>query len=207
MPMDATAVGESIRDYLGMAYRPVGIKLYTAPVNNEAKLNTPMRYCHAVHEAAKGRDFLFGGGDQICNKAEVILGFRDPKIVNVEPRIKTRIYAVSVGPLQDADQVLLVLNPQQAMTMTLLLGGISSEFTGRFSVCGEITAKVALDGEPKLSFLCTGARRYGEFEENEVVLGIPYDVFLRLPEKMSKYNSFTQKATAGIKQLFSAAKR
>lgn len=206
MPVDANVIGESIRDYLGMAYRPVGIKLHTAPVHHAARLDVPMRYCHAVHEAAKGRDFLFGGGDQICNKAEVILGFRDPKFVNVEPRIKHRIYAVSVGPLQDADQVLLVINPQQAMTMTLLLGGVSSEFTGRFSVCGEITAKVALDGEPKLSFLCTGARRYGEFEENEVVLGLPYGIFLSLPEKMSRYNSFTQKATAGIRQLLGNAR-
>ncbi|TAK34092.1 MAG: hypothetical protein EPO21_10715 [Chloroflexota bacterium] len=203
MSLDAQAIGERVRDYLDMQLRPVGVKFLGSPVNPITRLDEPMRYCHAVHEAARGRDFVFTSGDQICKKAEAILGFREPRIVNVEPRIKSRTQAVSVGPLQDADQVILVLNPQQAMTMVLLLGGIASEFTGRFSICGEITAQVALQGQPRLSLLCDGARRYGEFTTEEVALGLPYDLFLQLPEKMSKYGSMAHKARSGLKSLFS----
>lgn len=74
-------------------------------------------------------------------------------------------------------------------------------FTGQLSVCGEITAQIALDGKPRFSFLCEGARRYADYGAEEVVLVLPYDLFLKLPDKMSQNTSMASKARAGLKHL------
>jgi uncharacterized protein (DUF169 family) len=112
--------------------------------------------------------------------------------VDVGPRIKSRTKAVRIGPLEDADVVLLVLNSEQVMIMSILLGGIKAEFKGEMAICGEAVAKVYNEGEPNVSFLCSGARELGGFETHEVVLGLPYGLFLELPDRMTKFTSLSQ---------------
>ncbi len=204
--MRADEIGESIRSYLGMTLRPVGVKIHTGDVNHLARPKEPMWYCHAIRESAKGRDILMRQGDEACKVAEIVLGFREPKRADIEHRITTRTQAISIGPLQDADQVIFILNPERAMTMAVLLGGINSRITGQMSLCREITAEIANGGEPRFSFLCKGARRHGEYGVEEIVLGMPYEVFLKLPEKMGRYSMLAHKAKAGLRQLFSGAR-
>lgn len=202
MHEDAEKIGEQVRSYLGMTSRPVGIKIYQVEVSDGAKPAKPIHYCRAVRDAAKGKDFLIRLGDEACAEAEVVLGFRDPKYVNIEPRIKTRTKAIRIGPLLDADHVIFILNPEQAMTISLLLDGVNGRFGGQISICGEISAQIALDGKTNFSLLCDGARLYGEYEVGEVAFGLPYDVFLQLPEKMGKHSSLSHKAKEGLKHLF-----
>ncbi|MBI2862992.1 MAG: DUF169 domain-containing protein [Chloroflexi bacterium] len=202
MPEDAEKIGESVRTYLGMTLKPVGIKIYETDVSEGAKPAKPIHYCRAVRDAAKGQSFLIRLGDEACAEAEVVLGFRDPKYVNIEPRVKTRTKAIRIGPLQDADHVIFILNPEQAMTLSLLLDGVNGRFKGQISICGEISAQIAIDGQPNFSLLCDGARLYGEYEVGEVAFGLPYGMFLRLPEKMSAHSSLSHKAKEGLKHLF-----
>ncbi|MDO8671507.1 MAG: DUF169 domain-containing protein, partial [Dehalococcoidia bacterium] len=105
MREDAGKIGESIRSYLGMTLKPVGIKILSADADEKFRPTKPIHYCRAVREAAKGQTYLIKLGDEACAEAEVVLGFRDPKYVDIEPRIKTRTKAIRIGPLQDADHV------------------------------------------------------------------------------------------------------
>src|SRR3990172_903053 len=152
----AEGIGEEVRRYLGMGYRPVGIKFSQQPIEGD-RPSKPIAFCRTVKDAALGKDLVVTPEDEDCPDAEVVLGFRQSRYVNVEPSIKDKIAAISVGPLQDADVVLLIVNAEQAMVLSFLLDGINASFKGNISVCGEAAAKVYLDKEANVSFLCQGA--------------------------------------------------
>lgn len=194
------AVGEEVRRYLGMGYRPVGIKFSQRPLEGERPAK-PIAFCRTVKDAALGKDLVVTPEDEDCPDAEVVLGFRQSRYVNIEPRVKERIAAIRVGPLHDADVVLLILNAEQAMVVSFLLDGVTARFGGNVSVCGEAAAKVYLEKEPNVSFLCQGARVYGEYDSSELMVALPYHIFLELPGKMNKFHALGQKAKAGLARL------
>lgn len=193
-------IEEKVRSYLGMNHRLVGVKILEENADGEHP-KAPMTFCRVVREALAGKELVIGIDDLSCPSAELCLGFREPMFVDVEPRIKSKTRAVRIGPLEDADVVLLVLNPEQAMVMSILLGGIKAEFKGEMAVCGEAVAQVYNKGEPNVSFLCSGARELGGFEPHEVVLGLPYTLFLELPDRMGKFSSLSRSVRGSISQL------
>jgi len=184
-------IEKRIRSYLGLCHRLVGIKISEENVDGKHP-TAPMTFCRAVRETLGGKELVIGIDDLDCPNAELCLGFREPMFVEVGPRIKTKTEAVHIGPLEDADVVLFVLNPEQVMIMSILLGGIKAEFKGEMAICGEAVAKVYNEGEPNVSFLCSGARDLGGFETHEVVLGLPYGLFLELPDRMTKFASLSR---------------
>lgn len=202
---DVAAICKTITTYLEAPNRPIGIKLYAeGEVFDESRYgatNEKKTYCRFVREAVHGKDFLIKMKDLDCVNAEVALGFREPNYVNIEPRIKEKIAAIKIGPVEDADVVMLVLNPEQIMIMSILLDGINAKFKGEMAVCGEATAHVHNNGQTNVTFLCNGARLYGGFEGNELVVGLPYEVFLELPSKMTKFASLSKKARDGFARL------
>ena len=193
-------IEENLRSYLGMNHHLVGVKILEENVDGKHP-DAPVTFCRAVREALEGKELVIGIGDLDCPSAELCLGFREPMFVDVEPRIKTKTKAVRIGPLEDADVILLVLNPEQVMVMSILLGGIKAEFKGEMAICGEAVAQVYNTGEPNISFLCSGARELGGFEASEVVLGLPYALFLELPNKMTKCASLSRSVRGSMSQL------
>jgi uncharacterized protein (DUF169 family) len=169
----------------------VGIKISEEDMDGNHP-TVPVTFCRAVRETLGGREFVIGIDDLSCPNAELCLGFREPMFVDIGPRIKTKTKAVRIGPLEDADVILFILNSEQVMIMSILLGGIKAEFKGEMAICGEAVAKVHNRGEPNVSFLCSGARELGGFETHEVVLGLPYAQFLELSSKMSKFASLNK---------------
>ncbi|MDO8473703.1 MAG: DUF169 domain-containing protein, partial [Dehalococcoidia bacterium] len=123
------------------------------------------------------------------------------KYVNIEPRIREKMAAVRVGPVDGADIVLLILNAEQVMTVSILLEGMEATFKGNMAVCGEATALVHNTGKPNVTFLCNGARTFGTYETNEVVVALPIKVFQELPTKMGKFSSLSKKAREGLAQI------
>ncbi len=117
--IDDAKVYRELQSALEMDTRPVGVKLYRPgdAVNGAARPEKPMTFCCFVREAANGHDFVVQNGDLSCRSAQLALGFRDPIFGNIAPRLQERIAAIRVGPLSDADVVLLVLNPEQMMTV------------------------------------------------------------------------------------------
>ena len=184
-------IEERLRSYLGMNHRLVGVKISEKNVdgNHPAAL---MTFCRAVRDALEGEELTVGIDDLNCPNAELCLGFREPMFVDIEPRIKSKTKAVRIGPLEDADVVLFVLNSEQVMIMSILLGGIKAEFKGEMAICGEAVAQVYNEGEPNVSFLCSGARELGGFKTHEVVLSLPYALFLELSDRMAKFASLSR---------------
>ncbi len=184
-------IEEKVRSYLGLNHRLVGIKISEENLDGN-RLAVPTTFCRAVREALGRKELVIGIDDLSCPNAELCLGFREPMFVDVEPRIKAKTKAVHIGPLGGADVVLFVLNSEQVMIMSILLGGIRAEFKGEMAICGEAVAKVYNEGEPNVSFLCSGARELGGFETHEVVLSLPYALFLELPDRMTKFASLSR---------------
>jgi uncharacterized protein (DUF169 family) len=184
-------IEEKVRSYLGLNHHLVGIRISEENVDGNHP-TVSMTFCRAVREALRRKELVIGIDDLSCPNAELCLGFREPMFVDVEPRIKAKTKAVCIGPLEGADAVLFVLNSEQVMIISILLGGIKAEFKGEMAICGEAVAKVYNEGEPNVSFLCSGARELGGFETHEVVLSLPYALFLELPDKMTKFASLSK---------------
>lgn len=186
--MDRKKISALIKSYLGMNHELIGIKILEERIcgNKPSKME---RFCNLVRKSLKGQTYVIGRENLSCSTAEITLGFDKPKYLDFEPRIKRKTKAVRIGPVENCDVVLFTLNPQQAMVMSILLGGIEARFKGEMGICGEAVAKVYNEKRANLSFLCNGARKYGGFMENEVVLGLPYHNFLKLPLAMKKFVS------------------
>lgn len=169
---------DTIKNHLGMKHTPVGVRfIFDEQALADAQLpprpDRPKWYCQMVMEAAAGKYMTACIEDMSCPNSELSLGFRKPKYTKIETGFKELTRAVVVGPLDNADVILLILNNRQTMTMSILMGGISAEFRGEVAVCGEATAQVYKEGIPNLSFLCNGARMFGGYKDSEVVLGMP----------------------------------
>lgn len=194
-------IAETVRTYLDMEFPLVGIKLLTEEVERDHPPG-PCTFCQFVRAALEeGREFIISGDDLSCPSAELALGFREPRYVDVEPRVKKPVKAVRIGPLEGADVVLFLLNPHQVMVLAVLLGGITAEFRGEMALCGEAVAQVVNTGQPNISFLCQGARELAGFQRDEIVVGLPYEMVLGLPERTSKFASLKSALRGGMTQL------
>ena len=195
-----------VRDYLGMATWPVGIKLirqgdqiYTI---GHDKADSRKPFCWYVHEASHGKRFLLRREDLDCNKAEIVLGFREPRFADIEPRIKEKIAGIRIGPVEDADTVMLVVNPEQGMTLTNLLPEIRLSFRKNRTVCGEGMASVFNTRQPTMTLLCIGARTDGDFQADELLVTLPYSMFMELPSRMNKFTSLSRQAVDSLTRRF-----
>lgn len=203
------SASRKVREYLGMSSRPVGAKLIRQGDQADAtrfdKADNREPFCWYVHEASRGKTYLMRWEDLDCNKAEIILGFREPRFANIEPRIKEKITGVRIGPVADADVVMLVLNPEQMMTLTNLLPEIRVSFKKNRTVCGESMAHVYNTQQPTMTLLCIGARTDGNFAADELLVAFTYKLFMELPSKMGKFASLSRQAVDSLKSRFSKA--
>ncbi|MFH1486054.1 MAG: DUF169 domain-containing protein [Chloroflexota bacterium] len=193
-------IAEKLRAYLGTEFKPVGITLYADGMPGPHPPE-PATFCNLVREAAQGKEFLITEDDFLCFNAQLPLGVVQPNYVNIEPRIKSEIRSIRIGSLEACDVVLLILNPEQLMIVSSLLGGIEATFKGDMAVCGEAVAQVYNTGRPNVSFLCMGARTLGGFQPVEMVLGIPRTIFMTLGDRMTHRASLSQEARAKAASL------
>ena len=185
---------ENVRQYLGMKYNLVGVKILTEDVGqdelDELRPDVPKAYCQFVKEAARGKSFIFTEDDFSCPSPIVTLGFSEPVYVDIQPRISpANTKAVKIGPtsdIKDPDVVLAILNPKQVMEVAILLNGIEAKFVGSMAVCGEGTARPYMEDKPNVTFLCGGARIYGGYKDAEIILGTPRETFKKLSAKVEE---------------------
>jgi uncharacterized protein (DUF169 family) len=107
------------------------------------------------------------------------------KFVATLPKIKTGTYeAVMTSPFHktqvDPDVVIVTGTPAQIMTLLnaiTWIGGerISFSSTGHAAVCGEGVAAPILAKKPQIGIPCIGARMYGLYQDDEMLMGIPGD--------------------------------
>jgi uncharacterized protein (DUF169 family) len=198
MSEDAVSVGRKLQEYLGMTGRPVGVKvLRDGKIPDESgfdHLQSRAPFCRFVSEAAKGKNFIMRLDDLKCNNAELTLGLREPHYGEIELRIPGKVAALRVGPLEDSDVVMLVVQPGQVMTAALIIENIQLRFRRNRAVCGDSMADVLNSGQPRITFLCVGSRTSGGFNSDELVLSLPYAMFMELLPKMGKLAQMSRKA-------------
>lgn len=166
-------MSDIIRQYLGMKDKLVGIKI-NSDTDIEEHPKEPAWFCQLVKESAlHGKEFIINIEDLACPNADIALGFRKPRYMDIEPRIKEEVKRIKIGAIEGSDVVLLCLNSKQVMILSILLGGITSHFKGEMGLCGEAVANTYNHKKPNITFLCNGARLMGGFRTNEIVLALP----------------------------------
>ena len=173
----------SLKEGLGLKLNPVGIKISEELLGKA--IEKPAYFDKLVRESAvTGKTFIATNDKLTDPYSHVSLGFEEPKYIkDYEPRIKIKVKSVKIGPVEDADVVLFIVNPEQGMRFTLLLGEIKAEFKCEAAVSGEAIAKVYNEQKPNLTLLCGGARIYGKFKDNEFLIGIPKKVYDEIKDK------------------------
>lgn len=162
-----------LKRYFGLNYEPVGVRVLNREEENYSR---KLKFCEAVKLAASGEKIVLTKKNLDCFGAELALGF-------VEPVFEGITKAVIVEPYSgEADAVLLVANAEVIMKISQIYHQIFGEkmaasFSGEKAVCGEGTATPILSEKPNISFLCQGARNYGAYTPDEMVIGFPSEIF------------------------------
>ena len=158
--------------------------------------------CQLVKGAANGGWLLSCPAEMMgCFTAQMILGFREPserdvkhharqftddmevarRMVETKPKLPPgKLRGVLVGPLGafEPDVAVFIVDAFQALglieahsyscgeTLTFL-NGVSS------AVCSYGVVTAYTTGKPNLSVPCIGAKRYGTFQDNELIFTVP----------------------------------
>jgi uncharacterized protein (DUF169 family) len=178
-------IAREIRSFLGMSHLPVGVKIVRGSETKDPPAE-PHRFCILEREDLTGVAHTFRFGDLECPGADLALGMTEPAYVDVEPRIHRSVAAVRIGPPEEADLVLFTATPRQAMVLAVLTGGVEAHCSGTHAVCGEVVAQVYETGRPHLSLLCQGVRDLCRFQDEELVVGVPWRHFSALSDEMAR---------------------
>lgn len=100
--------------------------------------------------------------------------------------IDHKIYGIVVMPLEkfhiEPDVVVMIINPYQAMRVIQGYAyhkGIAKniKFTGNQGLCSECTATPYEKNDLNVSLLCANTRFAANWDENELGVGMPYNIF------------------------------
>jgi len=170
-----------------------------------------LTFCQMVKLASQGRWQISCSSDYMgCFTAQLIFGFRKEEekdlkhhmlqftdngelaksIIAVKPKLKFgEIEGILVGPLDDfePDFVILILDSAQALLVIEAYGAITGEdlsFRNGASsaLCSYGVVVSYQTKKPNLSIPCVGAKRYGLFQDNELVFTLPLDSALKIKE-------------------------
>ncbi|TFF87434.1 MAG: hypothetical protein EU550_03265, partial [Promethearchaeota archaeon] len=180
---------EILKKSLDLKYNPIGIKLIFENETNQIpdKFNEPkdlQRYCAFVKKAAQGEFIKIKKGDFSCVTAEIMLGFKKPKKVEMNMRMNIRglnsilLFPANKYNLNNFESIILIVTPKNCMDIIEAHTRIFKKqlkiscglYTG---VCSEVTAQVIKTEKINFSFLCSGSRFLTGFDECELFCGIP----------------------------------
>ena len=172
-----------LKEQLGLKLNPVGIKVSEELLGKP--IGKPEYFDKLVREAAvSGKTFIITNDKLTDPYSHVSLGFEEPKYIkDYEPRIKKKTKSVRIGPVEDADVILFIVNAEQGMRLTFLLGKLEADFECEAAIAGEAIAKVYNEQKPNLTLLCGGARIYGKFKDDEFIIGVPKKIYDEIKDK------------------------
>ncbi len=179
--------------FFQLSSSPVAVKISESELKGQ-RPKSPSLFCDFVRKAAHdGESFLITEKDLQNFAARVILGFMDPKYVEISPRIKpAKTKSILVAPLgkieAEPDVVLAIADPARMMHVAQVLHRatkvrLEAKMTCEASaIAGEATALPFMEKESNLTLLCGGARGLAGYKDNELVVGIPFDHFIKMTE-------------------------
>jgi uncharacterized protein (DUF169 family) len=171
--------------------------------------NSSLLYCELIQKARHGDSFLVR--TQGCKVGAYVLGetgtspedyyfdsgryMNKPaakRAVSFLPRLENRKNSMKITPYSggDFDILILFLKPGRAMRLiqayTWARGDPVEIRTGGIaSVCSDCTA-YPMQGKPGISLGCKGSRKHSRYADEEVVVGIPFDVANEIEETLDK---------------------
>lgn len=194
---------EALKQALKLKSNPIGIKLVFEHTKSEdideifKKADKLERYCQYVKRVSKGEYLKIKKGDFLCTIGEVILGFKTPKNIELGMRLDVRglsdvlLFPINKYNLISFDSILLIITPRNCMDiieayvrlykkpLKITCGSIGG-------VCSEVTAHVIKREEVNFSFLCSGSRAFAEFNDCEMLCGIPSKMTVELIDEIIK---------------------
>jgi uncharacterized protein (DUF169 family) len=191
--MTYAQISTKFRKFFELPSSPVAVRIIKDGAEKKTSLQ-PMRFCEMVRRSAfYGESFLFSVEELSCTSGELALGFTEPSYGEVYPRIKpAETKLVSLTPLEKTDKkpdvVIIVGTPRKIMRVSTVLAQlhekqpVEAKFKGEFAVCGECTAIPYMEKKVNLSLLCTGARMFSGFRDDEIVMGFPLEDFIRISD-------------------------
>jgi len=189
---DYSILSTKFRKFFELPSSPVAVNINHN--GSEPENSQPMRFCEMVRRSAVfGETFKFDVEGLSCASAELALGFTEPSYGEVYPRIKpAKTHTITITPLEktetDPDVVIVVGNPRKIMKISTVVAQLKEKqplqasFKGEFAVCGECTAIPYQEKRTNLSLLCSGARLFAGYRDDEIVMGFPLKEFITIAE-------------------------
>ena len=85
----------------------------------------------------------------------------------------------------DGDVYISYATPESTMKMvrswqTITGRNLDTEISGIMSVCGNVAVKSYIDQKISISFGCPDSRKYGGIAKEQLVIGLPHKIALRI---------------------------
>lgn len=188
-------LSEKFRRFFDIGTSPVAVKISNIQIDGQ-RPKQPSLFCDFVRRVARNGEALTIVETDLQNfTARVILGFTEPKYFDINPRIKpASTKSIVVAPLEkireDPDVVIIITDPARMMGVVQTISRATRErFEAKMTceasaVAGEVTAVPYIEKKPNLTLLCGGARTLAGYGDNEMVMGIPFDTFVKLIETL-----------------------
>ena len=166
-----------------------------------------IRFCEAVYKAHNTQISL-AFGDICCEGAKRCFGWlnnSDEKLaqrlaekigmtqkISLElitkvPVLNEEFSGISLGKDINGDVYISYINPESAMKLVrcwqkITGNNLKTEISGIMSVCGNVAVKSYINKNISISFGCPDSREYGSIKEEQLVIGIPHNIALRICE-------------------------
>lgn len=190
-------LSEQFRKFYQLPSSPVAVEI------SERELDGPRpesksRFCDFVRRVAyEGKEFVIMEEDLSNFTPRVILGFTEPKYVEISPRIEpVETKSIRLIPLEksegEPDVIVTIANPSRMMEVVQILHqttdrSLKSTMTCKGSaIAGEATALPYMEGTSNLTLLCGGARSIGGYREEELAIGVPFSIFAKLAGSLTE---------------------
>ena len=185
------------RSFFQLPTSPVAINISNGEKRG-SRPKEPSLFCEFVRkEAHDGLGYLITESDLQNFSARIILGFTEPKYVDLYPRVKpAKTKSVAVAPLEkvdfEPDVIVIITDPARMMKIVQVLyratqKRLEANMTCEASaIAGEATALPYMEKRPNLTLLCGGARDIAGYSENELALGMPFENFTKLVNSLKE---------------------
>ena len=183
---------------------PVSV-LFTGEIGSDS----PLLYCEMIQKARYGESFQVIS--QGCKVGAYVLGengispedyyfdsgryknrLAAKRAVSSLCRLEKRAGSMKITPYtgRDFNILILFLKPERAMRLihafTWVCGDhIEMRTGGIASVCSDCTA-YPVQGAPGISLGCKGSRKHSGYADDEVVVGIPFDIAAEIDRALRK---------------------
>lgn len=183
---------------------PVSV-LFTGEIGSDS----PLLYCEIIQKARYGESFLVSA--QGCKVGAYVLGengtspedyyFDSGRYKNKQAakravssiqRLEKRQTSMKIAPYrgEDFDILILFLKPEHAMRLiqayTWARGDpVETKTGGIASICSDCTT-YPMQGKLGISLGCKGSRKHTEYADEEVVVGIPFEIAGEIEEALGK---------------------